>query len=411
VVTRPGSGTFAAERPRLARLSEPADYGWQSVALGDRTVDAIGVVGLLTPAPEGAISLGGGYLPPSLQPLRLLATAAARAARRPDSWERPPLAGVGGLRTWFAQSIGGPLTPADVLVTSAGAHAITIVLRALLPPGAKVLVESPTYLGMLAAARAAGLHAVPVPMDEHGVRPDLLADAFAMTGARVFYCQPTFHNPTGAVLSPDRREQVIAVARAAGAFVVEDDYARHMAIEPAPPPLAARDPDGRVIHIASLTKASAPSMRVGAVAARGPVAERIRALQVVDSYFPSRQLQETALEMVTSPSWERHRQSVREALRERRDALAAALARELPEVRVNLPSGGLYLWGRLPDGVDDMALAEAALRAGVLVVPGRRFFPAEPDGPYLRISYGMAASETELGEGVRRLAQVLSKLA
>ncbi|WP_111833025.1 PLP-dependent aminotransferase family protein [Actinomadura madurae] len=406
VVTRPGSGTFAAERKET--VPEPADLGWQAVTLGDRSVDPSGVSWLLTPAPEGVAALSGGYLHPSLQPVRALAAAGARAARRPDAWEMPPLGGVPELRAWFARTVGGGVTPADVVIASGGQQSLTTVLRALLPPGAPLLVESPTYLGVLAVARAGGLHPVPVPVDAHGVRPDLLAEAFAMTGARVLYTQPAFQNPTGAVLDAQRRERVLDVARAAGAFVVEDDFARHLGIDTdPPPPLIAADGEGRVVHIASLTKATAPSLRVAAVAARGPVAERVRATQLVQEFFPARPLQETLLELVSSPGWPRHLRAVRTALRSRRDALLAALARDLPELRVNRPAGGLHLWARLPDGADDAALAEAALRAGVLVSAGRPFFPAEAPAPYLRIGYATAASEAELAEGVRRLAAVL----
>jgi DNA-binding transcriptional MocR family regulator len=410
VVTRPGSGTYVAERH--ATVAEPADFGWQAVALGDRTIDASGVRALLTPPYEGTIPLSGGYLPASLRPVRALATAMARAARRPDAWDVPPLAGIMELRTWFARAVGGDVTPADVLITSGGQDGLTTVLRALLPPGAPVLVESPTYLGALAAVRAAGLHAVPVPFDHEGVRPDLLADAFAVTGSRVFYCQPTFHNPTGAVLSAPRREQVLAVARAAGAFVVEDDYARQLAIDTTPPaPLVSRDEDGRVVHIASLTKATAPSLRIAAVTARGPVAERIRASRLVNAFFPARPLQEAALELVSSPGWSRHLTALRAALRRRRDVLAGAVARELPDTGVTRPAGGVHLWLRLPDGIDDVALTEAALRAGVLVSAGRPFYPAEPPGPRLRLTYCAPATEAELIEGVRRLAQVLANTA
>jgi DNA-binding transcriptional MocR family regulator len=143
------------------------------------------------------------------------------------------------------------------------------------------------------------------------------------------------------------------------------------------------------------------------VIARGPVAERIRATQLVEGFFPARPLQETLLELVSSPGWARHLRAVRTALRSRRDAARAALARELPELEVNRPAGGPHLWARLPDGTDDAAVAEAALRAGVLVSAGRPFFPAEPPGPYLRIGYGAAATEAELAEGVRRLAGVV----
>ncbi|WP_207943416.1 PLP-dependent aminotransferase family protein [Actinomadura sp. KC345] len=407
VVTRPGSGAFAAGPPAAA-VPEPADHGWQAVALGDRSVDSAGVSWLLTPAPDGVVPLSGGYLHPALQPARALATAAARAARRPDAWEMPPLAGTPGLRAWFARASGPAAAPADVLVTSGGQQSLTTVLRALLPPGAPVLVESPTYPGVLAVARASGLHPVPVPVDRDGVRPDLLAEAFSMSGARAFYCQPAFQNPTGAVLSPERRAQVLDVARAAGAFVIEDDFARYLGIAASPPPpLIAQDGEGRVVHIASLTKATAPSLRVAAVVARGPVAERIRATQLVGEFCPAGPLQETLLELVGSPGWPRHLRAVRAALRSRRDATLSAFARELPELRVDRPSGGFHLWIRLPDGVDDTAVAEAALRAGVLVSAGRPFFPAEAAAPHLRVSYGAAASEQELAEGVRRLAGVL----
>lgn len=273
-----------------------------------------------------------------------------------------------------------------------------------------MLVESPTYPGALDSARAAGLRPVPVPVDEEGLRTGLLADAFAATGARAVYCQPTFHNPTGGVLSAGRRTQVLDVARAAGAFVIEDDFARHLAIDPPPPPLVSADREGRVVHISSLTKATAPSMRVAAVIARGPVAERVRAAQLADSFFVARPLQETALELVGSPAWPRHLRAVGDALRTRRDVLLSALASQGLRP-VLLPRGGLHLWTVLPDGTDDVALAEAALRAGVLVSPGRHYFPAEPAGPRLRLSHASAAGETELADGVIRLARALAKIS
>lgn len=152
-------------------------------------------------------------------------------------------------------------------------------------------------------------------------------------------------------------------------------------------------------------------MRIAAMIARGPVAERLRATQLVDTFFPARPLQEAALELVSSPAWPRHLKAVRAALRRRRDALAAAVARELPGVRPTRPPGGLHLWLRLPPGVDEQPLVEAAARAGVLVSPGRPYFPAEPPGQFLRLSYSIASTEAELAEGVRRLARALSKIS
>jgi DNA-binding transcriptional MocR family regulator len=443
VVSRPGAGVFRA-RPRAPRRAH-GDVSWQEIALsaggppgppgppgplgppgppgppvppgpaGDgprvpRGADASAVLATLAVPPPGSIDLVGGYLHPSLQPERALAGALARAGRRPGTWDRPPVEGIAELRAWFARDIGGPdsaLSAADVLVAAGGQSALGTALRSLAAPSAPVLVESPTYPGTLAAARAAGLRPVPVPVDADGVRTDLLAEAFRTTGARLFVCQPLFHNPTGASMSAERRHEVLRLARTAGAFVVEDDFARLLAHTDAPPlprPLAAEDPDGVVVHIRSLTKATSPSLRVGALTARGPAMERLRATQVVDSFFVPRPLQETALELVGSPAWRRHLRALAGALHDRRGTMAEALRRELPALRVRVPHGGYHMWLRLPEGADETALAAGALHAGVAVTPGRPYFPAEAPAPHLRLSYISAVSGDQLREGVNRLA-------
>ncbi|MFJ9012047.1 PLP-dependent aminotransferase family protein [Streptomyces canus] len=413
VVTRPGAGAFrAAARP----LAAPAgDTSWQEVALSadgaadlvPRSVDASGVLVSLAAPPPGVVEFNGGYLHPSLQPERAMSAALARAGRRPGAWGRPPTEGLPELREWFARNIGGAVTAAEVLIASGGQSALTTALRALAPPGAPVLVESPTYPGMLAIARSAGLRPVPVPVDADGVKPALLADAFRVTGARVFVCQPLFQNPTGAVLAPERRGEVLRIAREAGAFVVEDDFVRRLVHEDAgllPRPLAADDPDGVVVHVSSLTKATSPSFRVSALAARGPVLERLRAIQIVDTFFVPRPLQEAALELVGSPAWPRHLRTISAELKARRDAMTATLRVELPELALpHIPSGGYHLWLRLPDGTDETALTAAALRAGVAITPGRPYFSAEPPAGQVRLSFAAVAGVGEIAEGVRRL--------
>lgn len=422
VVTRPGAGAFRAE-PRTG-VPVPGDTSWQEVSLsGDsgpevvpRTVDASGVLVTLAAPPPGVVEFNGGYLHPSLQPERAMAAALARAGRRPGAWGRPPTDGLGELRDWFAREIGGTVTGDDVLITAGGQSALATALRALAPPGAPVLVESPTYPGMLAAARATGLRPVPVPVDTEGVRPDLLAAAFRTTGARVFVCQPLFQNPTGAVLAPDRRAQVVRTAREAGAFVVEDDFARrlvHADAGPLPAPLVAHDPDGVVVHVCSLTKVTSPSLRVGALAARGPVLERLRAIQVVDSFFVPRPLQEAALELVGSPAWGRHLRAVAAELGSRRTAITAAVRSRLPELALpHVPSGGGSLWLRLPGpAADEPALVSAALRAGVAVAPGRPYHCAEPPAGHLRLSFAAVAGPAGITEGVHRLRTACDELA
>ncbi|MFE7410920.1 aminotransferase-like domain-containing protein [Streptomyces laurentii] len=413
VVTRPGAGAYRAG-PRTATPTA-GDTSWQELALSadaatelvPRAVDASGVLVTLAEPPSGTIEFNGGYLHPSLQPERALAAALARAGRRPGAWGRPPIDGLPELRAWFAREIGGGVTAAEVLVTAGGQSALTTALRALTPPGTPVLVESPTYPGMLAVARAAGLRPVPVPTDADGIRPDLLEAAFRATGARVLVCQPLFQNPTGAALPEQRRAAVVQVARAAGAFVIEDDFARRLVHEdagPLPPTLAADDPDGVVVHVCSLTKPTSPSLRVGALAARGPVLERLRAIQVVDSFFVPRPLQEAALELVGSPSWNRHLRAVAHELKSRRDTMTAAVVRHLPELALpHVPSGGYHLWLRLPDTLPETALFPAALRSGVAVAPGRPYFCAEPPAGHIRLSFAGVAGPAEIAEGVRRL--------
>ncbi len=402
VTTRPGSGTFVA--PHRGRSGDSVvDTSWQAIALADRSVDARSVIDLLRPPPADAITMAGGYLHRSLQPTRALSAALARAARRPDAWDRAPTVGLGPLRALFARLAGGDVTPDDVLVTSGGQSALSMAFRAIAAPGSPVLVESPTYPGALAAARAAGLRPVPVPMDADGIRPDLLAEAFAMTGARLLYCQPTFHNPTGIVLTPDRRRHIVDVARAVGAFIIEDDFARHLGHgAPVPRPLVADDRDGTVVYVVSLTKPASPSLRIGAVLARGPVMHRLRAIRLVDDFFVSRPLQEAAVELLSTPAWDRHVRALATALRERCTALIAGLAREVPEwTLTRRPAGGLHLWVQLPAHQADAA--DAARAHGVAVSSGRGYFAAEPPGTYVRLGFAATADLAELAEGTRRL--------
>jgi DNA-binding transcriptional MocR family regulator len=411
LVTRPGTGTYAVE-PQQHRPGSPVGYWWQTVALADRAVDITGLSPLADPPQaDNIISLAAGYLHPSLMPQAALRASLARSARLADTWDRPPASGLRGLRSWFAQAAAPGFDARDVLITSGGQNALSAAFRALVPPGAPLLVESPTYPGALAVARAAGLRPVPVPADRDGIIPAHLAEAFGRTGAQALYCQPAYHNPTGAVLAGARRPEVLGAAAAAGAFVIEDDFARWLPhAGQAPPPLLAGDDEGRVVYLTSLTKAASPNLRVGAIIARGPVADRLRALRTVDDLFVARPLQEAALELVSRPAWPRHLRNLSQALGTRAATLAGAVSGMLPAVEVRLPRGGMHLWARLPDGADDVAVAEAARRAGVVVMPGRPFFPAERPGPYLRLAFCGAASEAELVTAVSRLASAITFL-
>jgi len=412
VEARPGRGTFVASRPTAPAGPDAApDLAWQAVALGPRPASADALEDFIRPfdpPPPEAWVLSTGYLPADLQPVGALAAALARAARRPGAWDRVPPAGVAPLRAWFAAQAGGGLEAGDVTICAGAQAGLSACFRALAAPGAPVLFESPTYVGALLAARAAGLEPVPVPADARGLRPDLLAGALAATGARLVYAQPTFANPTGASLAADRRAVVLEAVRAAGAFLIEDDTFRGLAIDgPAPPPLAEADRDGHVVGIRSLTKAGSPGLRVGAVLARGPAGVRLRAACAVDDLYVAGPLQEAALDLVTAPAWGRHLRKLGGALRERRDALAAAVDEHLGPGRYALPGGGWHLWVALDPHEDEAELVARAGRAGVVVSSGRSYFPAEAPAPFLRVSFA-GAPPARLAEGVRRLAAVRS---
>jgi DNA-binding transcriptional MocR family regulator len=402
LVTRPGAGTFVAAR-RTARVG---DTDWQQVALGTSPVTgSSGVELVLGRASAPGFELGAGYLDHSLRADTRLAAAATRAVRRPDAWAAPPAMGVAELRSWFGRQVGAD--PEEVLVTPAAQAALSAAFRALLPAGSPLLFAVPTYHGALAVARSAGLVPVPVPTDADGVRPELLERAFAATSARLLFLQPTFANPTGAVLAHGRRRAVLDICERAGAFIVEDDFSRWLGHGQVPPPPLWRDDDaGHVITICSLTKILAPSLRVGALVARGPVMKRLAAMRQVDDFFVPAPLQHTAIEMVTGPGWSAQLRTVSASLRVRMAALTAALAAELPDCSFENPRGGISLWLQLPRDTNDLAVAARAARLGVSVVPGRYFVVGEQESRYLRLCVA-GIGEQDIPTAVALLAEAV----
>ena len=408
IEVRASKGAFAAQRQPKP---EVPDLEWQSVALGAKPPGDESLPDLLAmPSPE-MVPLSSGYLDPTLQPVAPLGAALGRASRRPEAWARGPVEGREELRAWFARQAGGAFRAGDMVVCPGGQAALSTAFRALTTHGDAVLVEAPTYLGAIATARSSGLQVVAVPADKDGVRPDLLAAAFTRTGAKVFYCQPLYANPHGGVLSRERRPAVLAVLAKHGAFLIEDDWARDLVIDGmAPPPLATDDIHGHVIYLRSLTKTGAPGLRVAAIGARGAAGARLRTARVLDDFFVAGPLQLAALEFLSSPAWQRHLKALRPALKVRRDALLTALAAKLPQFRpVTIPTGGMQVWVRLPDGVDDLAFTAAAAAHGVVVSAGRPWYATDPPAPHLRLTFAGAPPEV-LIDGVRRLAEAATAI-
>jgi DNA-binding transcriptional MocR family regulator len=403
----PGHGTFVRARPESRTSGE--DLAWQSVILGAGRPSAEALGTLVAVSTPGAITLTSGYLPPDLQASAQLTASLARAARRPAVWDRLPIEGLESLRGWFAAQLHPGISPGDVLICPGSQAAIATTFRALCSPGDTVLLESPTYVGALAAAQAAGLRVVPVPTDAQGVRSDLLREALQTTGAKVFYCQPSHSNPSGSILSAARRTEVVEAVSAYNAFLIEDDWARDLGFEgTTPAPLAANDPGGHIIYIRSLTKAAAPGLRIGALIARGPVRARLRAARTIDDFYVAGPLQEAALQLLSSPVWNRHLRTMRTALLQRRDALLTALRTHLNASWINhIPRGGFHLWLRLPPDLADLDFACAAARAGVIISPGRYWFPAEFSSSFVRLTFAAAPPE-QLRRAAKLLATVLA---
>jgi DNA-binding transcriptional MocR family regulator len=400
LTTRPGAGTYVAppyQRP-------PADTGWQQVALGRSPVEPAGL-DLSTRTRGFRYPMGSSWPDVSLRPDARLANALARAARRPDVWGAPPPAGLPELRSWFAATTG--VDRDDVIISPGGQGALSATIRAIVPAGSPVLVSVPTYPGALAVLRSAGLIPHPVPTDHEGVRPDLLELALKATGARLVYLQPTFANPDGRVLATARRKPVLDAVASAGAFIIDDDWARWLGHGPNPAaPLIRDDHHGHVITISSLTKAAAPSLRIGAVSARGPVLRRIEAMRLADDLFVSQPLQEAAVELITSAAWHAHLRTLAATLRQRLEILVAAVAKYLPECSFRTPAGGVSIWLQLPRELDDSVVAERAAALGLAVTPGRNFNIGEGSHPHLRLAFGGIQARL-IDEAIRCLAEAI----
>lgn len=408
VESRPGSGNFVARR----RRPRVADLAWQATALGPGGAPGDGVGSGMARIAPGAIALNEGYPAAELLPESLVRTALVRAARDPESLMRAaPADGVPELRAAFARELsrhgGDAFAAHEVVIASGGQNAIATAMRALAAPGDVVVMESPSYWGAIAAAREAGLRIAPIARTAGGIDPADLDAALRTHDARLFYAQPVFANPTGAVWSPATRAAVFDVLRDRKAFLVEDDWARDLAVGEAPPPLAAHDVDGHVVGIRSITKSTSPSLRIAALTARGPALDRLRRSRWIGELYVPRVLQHAALEVLTAPAWPQHVRRLGRELGLRRDRLAESIERHAPSLAMTaLPAGGVGLWVRLPEGLRPDDVAARALFGGVAVSPGDEWFPAEPDAGYLRLSFA-AADPDRFDEAARVLGAIV----
>jgi DNA-binding transcriptional MocR family regulator len=361
--------------------------------------------GLWAPTEEpDVIDLVQAALPAPPQLAAAAAAAAPKLARYAGGTGYHP-AGIGELRSAVAAGYtarGLPTSAEQILVTNGVQHALDLLLRLLAPPGAGVLVESPTYPNSLAACTARG-----VRVATHGVDPatgwdeELLLGALRANRPRLAYLIPEFHNPTGHLLPARLRERLAATAHAAGVDLVVDESFVDLALADVelPPPVAAFDRHARVLSIGSMSKPYWGGLRVGWVRAAAPVVQRLAAVRVgVDLASPVLD-QLVAVELLADAG---EIIPARQAeLRARRDALVAVLREELPQWRFAVPAGGLTLWVEL-DGPVSSALARTVEELGVRVAPGPRFGVDGTLERFLRLPFTLPAAD--LVEAVHRLA-------
>jgi DNA-binding transcriptional MocR family regulator len=344
--------------------------------------------------------------PPDLLPEAVAAAAGRLAPYLLDDGYEP--AGLPVLRDAVAARFtarGVATRPDQILITNGSMHGLDLLLRLLIGPGDRVLTELPTYPGALDAIRANGGRVVPVPMDAAGgwQVPQLQA-TLRQTAARLAYLTPDFHNPTGALIPADARRAVLMTARQTGTTVIIDESFVDLGFDATERPTADLDPG--VLTIGSVSKPIWGGLRIGWVRASTDLVHRLAALRTsIDMGGP------VLDQVVAAGLFDRIDEIAADrlaALRPQRDALIAALGRELPQWRVTTePQGGLSLWIEL-DAPLSTPLTLLAAQAGVVIVPGSRFGVDGTLERFLRLPYSLPADRLE--EAVRRLAAVWTQL-
>ncbi|RME84635.1 MAG: PLP-dependent aminotransferase family protein [Caldilineae bacterium] len=302
--------------------------------------------------------------------------------------------------------------PEDLLVTSGAEQALALVLRTLLRPGDTMLIEHPTYMHVLDLLAGSGIHVQPVPLDEGGLQADKLPELVARHRPKLLYLTPTFQNPTGVCLDPDRARRLLTLAAENDIILLEDDVYRHLWFyRPPPPPLRALDPADNVIYINGYSKCLLPGARIGYLIPPRRFREALRAAhQTLD--IAAGELHQRALALYFQEGgFGSHLRRLRQVYRQRLEAMLAALARYMPQgTRWTRPDGGLYIWLQLPrDGPGATTLYVHALELGVAFAPGHLFYlpgrahPGSLAAHSLRLNFALHSPEA-IEDGIRRLA-------
>jgi 2-aminoadipate transaminase len=312
------------------------------------------------------------------------------------------------LRGWIAERHG--VAPERVLVTNGSMQADAFLFDALVAAGDAVIVERPTYDRTLLSLRNRGADVRMVELESDGIDTAALERVLA-TGAqpKLAHIIPNFQNPAGYTLSGPKRERLIELARAHDFTIFEDDpYVSLRFTGKTLPTMVSMAPD-RVVYASSFSKTVCPGIRVGYLVGPEELIAQIAKLATSTYISPNMVAQGIVNQFARSGAIDRSIDTVREALRERAQALGNALTEHLPDARFVAPEGGYFMWIDLPDGTDVAALFDAAAARGVAFVKGTDFV-LEGGESSLRLAYS-GVTVPQIEEGVKRLAEAYAEVA
>jgi 2-aminoadipate transaminase len=358
----------------------------------------------------GIISFAGGLPSPKTFPIAAFSAACEKVLREDGHAALQYAASEGfvTLREMVAAMLPWKVDPAQVLITTGSQQGLDLIAKVLIDEGSRVLVETPTYLGALQAFTPMEPDIISVASDDEGVdMADLRAKA---AGARFFYVLPNFQNPTGRTMTEARRAALSAEAARLGLPLVEDNPYGDLWFDTPPPlPLTARNPEG-CIYLGSFSKVLAPGLRLGFMVAPMSVYPKLlQAKQAADLHSPGFN-QRMVAEVMKDGFLDRHVPTIRALYKSQRDAMLTAMQQGMPDgVQWNTPAGGMFLWVRLPEGMNAIDLLPKAVERNVAFVPGWAFYAEKADARTLRLSF-VTSSVAQINTGIAALAAAIREM-
>jgi len=316
--------------------------------------------------------------------------------------------GYGPLREWIAER--QEVDAERVLATNGSLQADDFLFRHLVSPGDLVVVEAPTYDRTLLALRNIGADLLTIPLEADGLDVGAL-EAALEEGARpkLAHIISSFHNPAGCTLSLEKRRRLVDLAERHDFVLFEDDPYVELRFEGEDvPTMLSLDQSDHVVYASSFSKTVCPGIRVGYLIGPPDLMGEIAAMATTTYISPSMVSQAIVAEFCRSGAIDRSIETVKAALRKRRDTLVDALGRHLPGARFVSPEGGYFLWAELPDGTDSRALQDAADEHGVKIIKGTDFL-IEGGEDACRLAYS-GVTPDQIDEGVSRLAAAVESL-